>query len=149
VGADPGLSDRPGAARPASARILSALLVVEIATAGMLVALGALVAISGLWVRRDGWSDLAVALGVAVTLAAAVVLLALVVAWVALTRRRGPLVVASVVGHMLPTAALLTAGTATGTGQSLVVLGTALLGAAGIALTLAPATRDWVRPRAQ
>lgn len=153
--AGPGATDRPAAAvapdpdpvrpqAPAVVRGLSWLLVVEIATAGLLTAFALVSALVGGAAGND-WSGLIVAAGLVIAAVGAVVLVAAVLAWVALRRRRGPLVAASGVTHVVPVVALTVLGLAGTTGQGLLVLAAALVGVTGITLTASPATRQWMR----
>jgi O-antigen/teichoic acid export membrane protein len=132
-------------------RALSALLVVEFATLGLVVLFSLLIAAIGIVLRRDdSWSDLVGAVGLAAAAVAAVPLVAVALAWVMLRRRSSrAFVSASSVGHLVPTVALLVMGLGTGTGQSLVVLGTAVVGLAGLALTFWPSTLAWLRESSQ
>jgi O-antigen/teichoic acid export membrane protein len=137
-----GVVDRPG-----SVRALSALLVVEVATLAFVVLFSLVVAAIGLVLRRDdSWSDLVGTVGLAAAGVAAVPLVAVALAWVMLRRRASrAFVIASSIGHLAPTLALLVIGLGTGTGQSLVVLGAAVVGLAGLVLSFWPSTRAWLR----
>ena len=142
MGPDPGVSTP----RPASVRILSGLLVVEVAAAMVLTGMGLVVAaLAAARLGGDTWAGLALVVGLVIAALAALTAAALGLALVSVRRRRGPLLFASLLAHLLPTIAMLVMGLTTGTGQSLVMLGMAVTGLAGIALTVAPPTRSWMR----
>lgn len=133
--------------RPVSVRAASGLLLVEVATAGIVVGLCLLGAVLTAQRRQSGdWSDLAIAVLLVLAAAALTVAVLLAAAWVALARRRRTAtVVLSLLGHLAPTLSMVVLGLTTGTGQNMVVLGMAAVGLVGITLTLAPDTRTWLR----
>ncbi len=135
--------------RPVSVRLLSVLLLLEITTTGLIIALCLVVAAVTQLRRQSGdWSALAIVVVLLLAGFALFVGVLLGGAWFALRHRSRPAAIAlSVLGHLAPTVGLSTLGWSTGTGETLFQLSVALLGLTGIALTLWPSTQAWLSDR--
>lgn len=138
-------ADAGGPRRPVPVQALSALLLVEGVTAVLIGLAGmVLVGVYLLTGRGSEWGHLVGVLGGVLVVLGPVIAAALGSAWLALRRRRGPLLASSMVGHVAPSMSLLVLGLGTDSGPGPLLPSMAALGAAGAALTLAPATRAWV-----
>lgn len=134
--------------RPATVRALSALLLVETATAMILAGL-ALIGAGITWLNRTSgdWSDLAIAVLLLVAAGAGVVGVIDLTAWLALrARRRTSATVLSLLAHLLPPLALTWLGARDVSGRTATLLAVAVLAVLGTALTVAPSTRAWLAP---
>lgn len=139
-------SPGPTQRRPATVRALSALLLVETATAAILAAL-ALIATGITWLNRTSgdWSDLAIVVLLLIAAGAAIIGTLDLLAWLAVrSRRRTPATVLALLAHLLPPLALSWLGAREVSGRTPTLLAVALLAVVGSVLTLAPATRAWL-----
>jgi hypothetical protein len=137
--------------RPSSAAWLGRLLLLELAIAVLLVGLsllGALAAALALRSNgRSGFADLALVVLLVVAAAGAVLAGVDLAAWIAVRRRSRSALPLAVLAHLLLLPLVGWLVSAGAPGRALTAAGLGLLAVLGLVLTLAPATRAWLRPR--